>query len=131
MVVWRTALFHPELVSAVFSICTPFQAPSEKYVPLEYIVKGPLPQFAYQLQLAGPDVEASVKSPDELKGFLNAIYGGKDANGEAAFRPETGVALEKLGSLERTVLLSEKVGIRSVRDCAVRDLTATGTRLLC
>ena len=43
---------YPNLVTHVFSICTPYSAPSEKYFSTEDLVKGPIPQFAYQLHLA-------------------------------------------------------------------------------
>ncbi|KAG5985636.1 hypothetical protein E4U54_005904, partial [Claviceps lovelessii] len=70
-VVWRVALWHPERIRAVFSVCTPFQAPSTRWMPLEeHLAAGRLAHFRYQLQLAGPDVEARVTTPQHVGHFL-------------------------------------------------------------
>ncbi|KAI4720615.1 hypothetical protein E4T48_03138 [Aureobasidium sp. EXF-10727] len=98
-VVYRTAQWYPELVTHVFSVCTPYTAPSRHYLSLAEMVNGPLPQFGYQLQLAGPELEANVKSYEQVKGFLKALHGGKSASGEPCFRPETGIDLEGLRTI--------------------------------
>lgn len=110
MVVWRTALWHPELISHVFSVCTPFLPPSKHYISLEDIVKGPLPQFGYQLHLSGPEVEARIQTRDQIRQFLNGMYGGCGPNGEVLFSPERGILFENLDRLEATQLLSDRVG---------------------
>jgi len=111
MVVWRTALWHPELISHVFSICTPYMAPQKQYISTEQLVQGPLPQFAYQLQLAGPDVEAALQSEEDIRIFFNAMSGGRGPNGEVGFSPERGVHLDDLKKLKRGPLLDEKVSL--------------------
>eukprot|EP01102_Stenamoeba_stenopodia_P016985 TRINITY_DN601_c0_g1_i1.p1 TRINITY_DN601_c0_g1~~TRINITY_DN601_c0_g1_i1.p1 ORF type:complete len:376 (+),score=60.83 TRINITY_DN601_c0_g1_i1:40-1167(+) len=47
MVVWRMALHHPERVSAVASLLTPYTPPAAEYVPIDKLVKV-VPQFLYQ-----------------------------------------------------------------------------------
>ena len=108
-VVWRTAQWKPELVSAVFVICTPFAKQRNEYIPLEMLVKGPLPQFGYQLQFVGPDLEEAIKNKHEMRNLLKGIYGGKGPNGEIAMDPMKGVIFENLDKLHMTPLLSEEV----------------------
>ena len=63
---YRVALWHPELVQYLFSVCTPFQAPvKEKFVNLDDMVKF-LPGFGYQLQLRSGEVEKRLKSKNEF-----------------------------------------------------------------
>ncbi|KAK5148570.1 hypothetical protein LTR04_000614 [Oleoguttula sp. CCFEE 6159] len=109
MVVYRTAQWHPTLVTHVFSVCTPYMGRSDAYVSTEDLVKGPLPQFGYQLQLAGPTVEAKITTREQIKMFLSGMYGGRGPNKEVAFSPEQGVLFENLEKLGMTPLLSEKV----------------------
>jgi len=106
-VVYRIALWHPSLISAVISICAPFARPSKDYVPLEQVVKTTLPNFAYQLQLASGVVEEKVQQlgPEGIRMFLNAAYGGKGPNGEVGFGAEKGLLLENLPLLRPTPLL--------------------------
>ena len=108
MIVWRTALWYPDLISHVFSVCTPYIPPSERYNSLEDVVKK-LPNFAYQKQFAGPVIESSIRTREEIKSFLNAIYGGQTAQGEQAMMAEKGVLIEKLPKLEPSKLVSDKV----------------------
>jgi len=72
-------------------------------------VKGPLPQFGYQLHLAGPEVEAALQSEEQIRQFLNGMYGGKGPNGELAFDPVRGVLIENLPKLGKGRLFSDKV----------------------
>jgi soluble epoxide hydrolase/lipid-phosphate phosphatase len=107
-VVYRIALWHPSLISAVISICTPFVRPSKEYIPIEQIVKTVLPNFGYQIQLASGEVEKRVAEmgPRGIRLFLNAMYGGRGPNREAGFAAEKGLLFENWPFLERTRLLS-------------------------
>lgn len=105
--IWRIALWHPELVRAVFSVCTPYTPPPQGWVPDDQFVKM-LPNFRYQLQFAGPDVEAHIVGKEKLRQLLNGLYGGKGPNGEVGFSTEKGVLLENLGKLGPTALLSSE-----------------------
>ena len=106
---YRVALWHPELVQYLFSVCTPFQAPvKEKFVNLDDMVKF-LPGFGYQLQLRSGEVEKRLQSKHELRMFLNGMYGGKGPNGELGFDPKTGIIFENLPKLKPTPLLSSEV----------------------
>jgi hypothetical protein len=109
VVVWRVVLWHPELVSHLFAVCTPYNGPSKQNFPLEAVVVR-VPYFGYQLQLRGPDVEERIKSKVEIRQFLNAAYGGKTEQGEEGFSVTEGVLFDKLPHLKRTKLLSEEVG---------------------
>lgn len=107
--VWRTAMWHPDLIQAVFSICTPYAPPRKEYISVEQMVNsGMVPNFAYQLQLMGPDVEARIQGEEKIRQFLNGMYGGIGPNGEAAFKVTEGVLFDNLPLLGKSMLLSEE-----------------------
>lgn len=107
-IVWRFALYYPELVRGVVSVCTPYGAPSKAFYPLEQMVESNLPNFRYQLQLAGPDVQANIVGKDRIRQFLNAIYGGRSKDGKVGFNTQQGVIFDNLASLQKTKLLSDE-----------------------
>lgn len=107
LVVYRTAQWHPDLVTHVFSVCTPFMPISKRFVPLDQVVQALLPQFGYQLHFAGPEVEGAIQSEADIRQFLQGMYGGRTAGGEPFFRPETGLDLSQLGKIGMTPLLDE------------------------
>ncbi|KAH8890780.1 epoxide hydrolase [Thozetella sp. PMI_491] len=106
-VVWRTTLWYPQTIKAVFSICTPYAAPLPVWIEDERYVTI-VPSFKYQLQLAGPDVEANVVGKDKLRGFLNGMYYGRGPNGERSFTTEKGVLLENLDKIGPSPLVSKE-----------------------
>lgn len=106
-IAYRVALWYPQLITALFSVCTPYFPPAKSYYPLEQLVKSVLPNFTYQLQLAGPDVESAIQSPAQVKQFLSAVYGARGANGETGFTTLEGVQIANLPLLKHTPLLSE------------------------
>lgn len=118
MVIWRTILYHPDLISHIFSVCTPYTQPSPVYFSTEDLVKGPLPQFGYQLHLASGEVEPKINTRELLRKFLNGIYGGKGPNGEVVFSPFDGVKFDALPNIGQSPLLSEKV---SKHSCLAMD----------
>jgi pimeloyl-ACP methyl ester carboxylesterase len=94
-VVWRVAQYYPDLVSHVFSVCTPYMPTSDTWVPLEQLAQK-LPHFTYQLQFASEDqkVEQVVKDATTMRKFLNGLYGARPSSGRAIMRPEYGVYLD-------------------------------------
>ncbi|KAF2834398.1 epoxide hydrolase [Patellaria atrata CBS 101060] len=107
-VVWRAAMWHPELITHVFSVCTPFAPVHKQYISTEDMVKGPLPQFGYQLHLASPEVEGKITTKEEIRQFLNGMYGGKGASGELMFDPTKGIIFENLLKVGKSKLLTER-----------------------
>ncbi len=106
-VVWRFALWHPELLQGVFSVCTPYTPPRAHYVSLDALVQI-LPNFKYQLQLAGPEVEAGVVGKEKLRAFLNSLYYGRGPNGERGFTISEGVVFANLDKIGQSPLLSRE-----------------------
>jgi hypothetical protein len=100
---------YPNLVSHVFSVCTPYNAPSKKYFSTEDLAKGPLPQFTYQLHLASGEVEKIVNDEQTIRQFLKGMFGGRGPKGEIAFDPEEGVLPENLPLIGDTRFLNGKV----------------------
>lgn len=104
---YRVALWHPRLVTHLFSVCTPYSPPSKHFKPLEHYVKqGILPNFAYQLKLADGQLDSLI-SRDQIRQFLNGIFGGRGPKGERAFDTQHGVLLENLPILSPTTLVDE------------------------
>jgi hypothetical protein len=113
-----TSIRYPDLVSHVFAVCTPYAPPPKDYVPIEQLVNGPLPQFAYQIHLASGEVEKSVKDEQSIRQFLKGMYGGRGPNGELAFDPCKGLLVENLPGIGDSPLLTGKVSIRKpLRTC--------------
>ncbi|KAM0265202.1 hypothetical protein ACHAQJ_000355 [Trichoderma viride] len=107
-VIWRLAYYHPELIKAVFSVCTPLHPLSTEVVHLEDIIAaGGLPNFKYQLQLKGPDVQARLQGKDKLRQFFLAMFGGRGPNGEMGFSTSDGVIFDKLDKLSQPSLLGD------------------------
>lgn len=102
-VVYRIAMWYPKLISAVFSVCTPYTAPKSNYVPATV-----LPNFKYQLQLKGPEVEANIVGEGKIRQFLNGMYGGRGPKGEIAFDVSHGCYFDNLPKLRPTPLLSKE-----------------------
>ncbi|WYZ40707.1 hypothetical protein EsH8_IV_001048 [Colletotrichum jinshuiense] len=106
--VWRIATWHPDLIKGVFSVCTPYHAPTTAWFDLaDIIATGRLTNFKYQLQLRSPEVEERLK-PEDIGQFLQGIYGGRGPNGELVFNTENGVVWENIGKIGPSPLLSEE-----------------------
>ncbi|KAL8795312.1 MAG: hypothetical protein Q9195_002182 [Heterodermia aff. obscurata] len=107
-IVYRIALWYPDRVTHVFAICTPYTPPSKDYVPLEKLVKsGRLPNFGYQLHLASGEIEERIKSKEQIKMFLNCLFGGTGPNGERGFYVQEGLRFDELPILKPTKLIDE------------------------
>lgn len=116
-VVWRVCQWCPDLVSHVFSVCTPYFKVFDQYVSTEQLVKGGVPQFGYQLQFGSEDqkVEKVVNDEAKLRKFLKGLYGGKSKSGKVFMDPKTGVDLDLVENDEigMTPLLNEEVSFTS------------------
>lgn len=108
-IAYRVALWHPEFITHLFVVCTPYWAPTKELKSLEELVKRRLPNFKYQLQLASGDIEKVITSRDQLRQLLNALYGGKGPNGELGFTARDGLLVENLPKLGASRIISEKV----------------------
>ena len=75
---------------------------------METIVKsGRLPNFGYQLHLASGEVEERIKSREQIKMFLNCLFGGIGTNGERGFYVQEGLHFDELPILKPTKLIDE------------------------
>ncbi len=104
---WQVAARHPQLVKAVFSVCTPVLEVGDTHTPLEdLIAAGKWTHFGYQLQLMGPAVDQRIEGPDKIRQLLNAMCGGTTAHGEHGISLSTGVKFDLLPHLGLTPLIS-------------------------
>ena len=107
---YRVALWHPELVTQLFCVCTAYFPPSKDYTPLEERIRsGQLPNFGYQLQFAHDKLEQKITSREQIRQFLNAMYGGWSPDRERGFDVRHGIYLEKLPTLERAKLVEKEM----------------------
>ena len=107
-IVYRIAVWFPELVKEIFSVCTPFGAPSKRFVSIEDLVQNRMPHLGYQIQLASGEVEKNIRAKEEIGQFLNAAYGGQGPDGEQGFHVRKGLLLENLPKLAKTPLMDER-----------------------
>lgn len=106
---YRLALWYPQLVTHLISVCTPYSKPAEHFVPLkEYIKQGKVTNFAYQLKLADGQVDG-ITSKHQIRQFLNAAYGGQGQEGTPGFSVRHGLDFENLSKLQPTKLVSDAV----------------------
>ncbi|KAH7329112.1 Alpha/Beta hydrolase protein [Stachybotrys elegans] len=106
--VYRIILWFPELIKAVFSVCTPYMPPRDTYFPLEAIVAKLLPQFKYQLDFAGPEVEKRIQGPEMVRAFLNTLWGGRLPDGQLAFSTVEGPNYDSMVKAEQARLLPKE-----------------------
>lgn len=109
IVVYRVALWHPELISSLFAVCAPYRAPSSQRIDLKEAVKTVLPNFGYQLHLESGEVEKQVKTKEQIRQFLNAVYGGKGPNGEVGFDVRSGPIYENQPKLKQSPLMTSEI----------------------
>lgn len=106
-VVFRVALHHPDLVAGIFSVCTPYTPPLKSYLSLDDVVER-VPQFGYQQHLAGPDVEATIKGKDQLRRFLDGMYGARTPGKVTIFDTAKGINFGALPQMGKSPLLSDE-----------------------
>lgn len=108
MVVWRMALWYPDLVTHVIVVCTSYARPQKEYISIEQLVSsGRAPQLGYQLHFASPEIEHRIKSEGDIRNFLHGMYGARGPNGETIFSAEKGVLFENLDKIGKTSLLTD------------------------
>ncbi|EAW14544.1 alpha/beta fold hydrolase [Aspergillus clavatus NRRL 1] len=105
---YRVALWHPDLVTHLFTVCVPYAPPAKKYYPLEEFAATIAPHFTYQLQFKSGELEKAIQSEEDIKKFLCALYGGRTDTGEVAFDAGLGVLLENMFRVRPSRLLSEE-----------------------
>lgn len=106
-----TRVRHPELVTHLFSVCTPYTPPTEEYLSNEELTTKYLPQFGYQIQLASGEVEKHINDEQSIRQFLRSTYGARTPSGEVAFEPYKGLNFERLHSVGESKILNGKVSL--------------------
>ena len=93
--IFRVAQWHPDLVTHIFSVCTPYFKVHDQYVSVEAMTKTGVPQFGYQLQFGSPDykIEKVVTDETKMRKLLKGFYGGRAQSGKMFMTPEQGIDL--------------------------------------
>ena len=110
--VCRATAWYPDLVTHAISICTPYFPPTRKgseFVDLEVTIKKALPNFKYQLVLRSGEVEKHIQTKQQIRQFLNGLYGGIGPHGEVGFTVTDGPLFDNLPKLADTELLDKKI----------------------
>jgi len=107
-IVYRVVQYYPGLITAFFSICTPYFPPNPEYEPLGTLVQKRLPNFRYQLHFASGEIEAAVQSKAEIRQFLSNLYGARTPDRQVAFDAEKGVDLALQPHVGTSKLLSDE-----------------------
>lgn len=107
ILVWRIAMWQPDMVLGIFSLNGPYFAPDPPpFLELEDLVRR-IPTIRYQIQLASDEGARIVDaSPGNLRSFLNAVYDGICPSGEEAFTVDVGIHEELLGQVGPAQLMS-------------------------
>ncbi|KAI2471429.1 epoxide hydrolase [Annulohypoxylon bovei var. microspora] len=107
--VWRMFAYYPELIRAIFSICVPYMPPSPVKLTLEDVVEK-MPNFRYQLQFASGEAEAILnKTPENIRGLMNGLLGGRTPEGGTCMRVEVGIIEENLQKISPSTTVSKDV----------------------
>lgn len=107
-IVYRVAQYYPSLIFAVFSICTPFSPPVEKFEPLDILIEKRLPNFGYQAHFASGEIEEAVQSKPEIRNFLSNLFGARTTDTkEFAFDANKGLDLDKMSRMGKSKLLDD------------------------
>jgi soluble epoxide hydrolase/lipid-phosphate phosphatase len=109
-IAYRTFQFYPDLVSHLFTVCVPYIPPAKSYLSIEDFVKA-LPNFKYQLQFGSGELEEHYSTPEGLRQFINAMYGGLTPEGKPGFAGANGIDHTIVPTLEKNPILTEEVNI--------------------
>lgn len=124
--VWRVAMYHPDLIQAAFGFCFPYLPASPDITTLENLVQH-FPNFQYQLSNAAGSVEAAVgDSLASLTAFVNGAFGGATPEGEPVFDPVQGVHADRVARIGPSPLLDQEMA-----DYYVQEYSRHGLRGPC
>lgn len=102
-VVYRMAMYYPDLISAVISVCTPFTQPQKVYRDM-----ADLPNFNYQKQLRGKELVENIVGEEKIGQFLAGIYGARSKEGKPTFSVEEGCIFDRLEGMGKSPLVSDE-----------------------
>ncbi|KNB16769.1 hypothetical protein FOXG_14841 [Fusarium oxysporum f. sp. lycopersici 4287] len=106
-VVWRTALWFPDLVQGIFSVGTPFIPPSRIYRSLDDVTqREAMKSLRYQLQFQGVLIDKEITDETKIRQFLNAMFGAKSPENEVGFHAAEGILFHNLPKLNQSQWLS-------------------------
>lgn len=108
LIVQRCAQYHPNLVSYLFNLSTPYFPIQSTFEPLNLLVKR-FPNWKYMVQFASGELEPAIQSKTEIRNFLNSCLGFPSGpNGEVAFTPDGGAVVENLSKTLPTPLFTDR-----------------------
>lgn len=83
-------------------------------MPIEEMVEKITPTFTYQLHFISGEIEEAVRTKEDYKQFLIALYGGRTENREFAFDALKGVDLDMMRKVRKSWLLDDEVSYMKI-----------------
>jgi len=105
-IVSRIYLWHPEIVTHIVSVCTPYYGLMKKHVPIEELVKR-IPTFTYQIAFNDPQTEKDLEGKEAIDRFMRGLHRGlgDTFTGEIQVRKDI---VTHIGDQPRGKLLTQK-----------------------
>ena len=76
---------------------------------LKILLTVAVPTLAYQKQLASGIVEKTLTTKDDMRNFINTMYGGITPDGQAGFSLDKGLYFDRVAKIGKSPLLSDEV----------------------
>ncbi|KAI5820995.1 Alpha/Beta hydrolase protein [Pyronema omphalodes] len=105
-IVSRIYLHHPDIVTHIASVCTPYYGLIREYIPIEEYIKK-VPTFKYQVAFADPQTEKDLEKRSEIDRFFRAIHRGL-GDGASGDIQVTKNFMTSLGDSPRGKLLTQQ-----------------------
>ena len=106
-IVYRVAQYHPTLVQALFSVCTPYFSPEKTYLPHARLVATRLPNFRYQLEYASGVMEERIRTKADIRQYLSGSFLARGPNGEVIATAHDGMHWDVVPKLGKSPLLDD------------------------
>jgi hypothetical protein len=92
----------------VFSIAVPYLPPAKEFVPLNRSTVA-TPSLGYQRQFASGIIERKLTTKDDIRNFINSLYGGTTPEGQPGFALAKGIDFDRVSKVRKSPLLSNEV----------------------
>lgn len=105
-IIYRIYFWHPEVVTHIASLCTPYFPPIKKWITLEDQV-AQIPSFKYQIGFAHPQTEKDLESREATRTFLTALHRTADELDTKALQVTENI-VQSMGAPARSSILAEE-----------------------
>lgn len=109
---YNFAMWHPELVKALFTAAIPYTTPwlgpvTEWADTADLVANGTYPTFGYQLQWRDQSIDRNFTTASDFRMMFNTLFGGTTPDGQPGFSPEAGIAYDLMPLIDSNPLVDE------------------------